>query len=1144
MPLLNTYIAASAGAGKTYQLVSRYLTLLVLQYLHQGRVDASQIIAITFTRKAAAEFKARILADLADAAQSEAAATRCWEMRVAPILDEMQLAQDVEPPLAPLFTDILAEIMEQFSQLNLGTIDSLFQRIARTLCTELGLARLTPLDPLEETSKRRHALDLTYENILLQPPSEDDALLQEAIVESLDHLSDLSYADSKIFQRVSDYHEIMLSSPYALWGGDPDRLSEEQLALFGLSPDDVRVSENETTWRERVQALIELFIADEAKTLFPEPVKEKTGIYIFAQRAGSVEMHHATARVYRDKFLRYLRSMSALQGSLEPVEVKGMEDASALEQAAARYAPYWDICREQGYDIAEMLRARRAYVWRGLLRRTQALHRLLSQVETQYQSEVREQGLYSFSDVARLLQGQMNEQSYALVQERLDAQLQHWLLDEFQDTSHEQYAILRDLLLARAQEGDEGSVFMVGDAKQSIYAFRGGDPKIFLSARDELFGLDAPDQSRSQEKPLNCSYRSSQDVLNLVNELFGEQFRRYAPLAAESTHQLWEQLRFAPHRSSRSAEDFPGCTQIWRMERQVEELEGKEVAYHFIADLLGRTRPAAALTDGSPLPSCALLVSTTAEGLRLHEALTALQAQYNFVGPVVYSGDRAVGSDAPLGLALMQLFYWLQNPADKQSRDLLELTPLWRIAQDIGGYAPWQTLRELIAQGGISELLRELTRGERKNLINNSQLLTSWKIWVAEAARFDEQGGTLQEWIERVEQLRLRDESQGDAIRIMTIHKSKGLEFDMVVLPLLATRDALATYGKKKILQHRGEHGETYAALLRPSDEGWAREQEGLYQLMIEPWRAQEEFASLCALYVALTRAKRATYIVLPPATSTTPKQEGLRHIMGQFIKHAPAVEEVVSEPDESQLATCAYHAGHAFWFEELESPADDTSDSLAEQAVPEQLAARYDFRTLPRRTPSNLDDEAGISGFANLPPANAGAHAGIQLGNAIHALMQQIDWLPYPEIQDLSTLLALLPRALQQDIGTLEILHRALCSAAWQPHFTRPQRAHRLYREQSIEALWRGSWVSGQIDRLLVFYDDAGKPSAATIYDFKTNADARELKAHYREQMRAYRHMVALAFQLPEAQVSVTLLHCPRQGEAQAWSYGEEDWR
>ncbi len=1146
MALLNTYIAASAGAGKTYQLVSRFLTLLCLQKLSPEGIQVSNIIAITFTRKAAAEFKARILADLAQAAQTDEEALACWKERIAPILSEMNIALSIEEH-RQFFTDILAEVMNQFAQLNLGTIDSLFQRMARTLCAELGLARLSPLDPKEEEAKRRAALDLTYEQRFLAGDDTSSSLLEDAITASLDRESALSQADSSIFELVNKYHEIMLSSPHAVWGGKPDEMTEEELALFGLTKADITVKSSEQEWREKLHALIAILEDDLEKKdqqTFPSPIKDpdEKGQYIFPKRAGIVRMHANSVRTYRKKFLQYVQSIASLHQKLLSIEVKELPDAPPEQQAQNRYAPYWDICRELGYDLSELLHERRAHVWRRLLQRTQALHQLLTEVEHNYENEVRKQGLFTFSDVSRLLEGKVDEQSYALVQERLDAQLQHWLLDEFQDTSFGQYDILRDLLLARAQEGDEGSVFMVGDAKQSIYQFRGGDPKVFLGARDGIFGLASEEQKRSQEKPLNCSYRSSQSVLDFANLLFGDQFPNYASYASAGAHEIWNSLQFLEHRAARK---LSGCVEIWKTHREAEGVAKGETSYHLIAELLQRTRPIAAQKHGESLPSCAILVSTRSEGLKIYEQLQQLQPSYPFAGPIIFCDEREVGSDNALGLSLTQLFSWLLCPEDKQSFGLLRLSPLWKSVQAITKSptpsACWESLHQLTAQAGIAQLLRELSQLLRGMIDENTHFQQSWKIWFAEAESFDESGGTLAEWLEHIKKLRLRSEVQGDAIRIMTIHQSKGLEFDSVILPFLAKQGELASYRKRSILQYKNEHGESLALLIPPSDEEWAKENKILFDNMIAPWRAQEEFASFCKLYVAVTRAKRATYIIIPARSAeSTSKSESFRHIMEEVIEHAPAPESH-GEPPSSELGRCEYLLGSPYWYEE--EPAHKPKQAASVQA--ELHLPDYHFHGLTRRTPSTMDEEEQTAAqiIKHVATAQTTTLSGTELGNIIHAVMQEITWLD--EHRDIPPF-KLVNELEQYRDQITNCITEALYSASWREHFTRPRETVRLYREQNIEAKTKNNWVSGQIDRLHVTLDKAGQRAvAAHIYDYKTNAGADEskLKDHYREQMRAYRNMVALAFGLSVDSVAVTLLHCPLHGEANAWTYTLADW-
>ncbi len=1121
MPLRNTYISASAGAGKTYQLVNRYLSLLSLQQLEKHQIQAGQIIAITFTRKAAGEFKSRILSELADAASSASQAEACWNNRIAPILRGMQIAVPEPSDLQGFFTEILAQMMEQFAQLNLSTIDSLLQRIAQSLCSELGLARLTPLDPRAEANKWRHALDVTYEDIFLRASSQNNRLLVDALTDCLDQNAALSRADSSIFSLVKDYHENLLDSPHAYWGGKTEELTDEALAAFGLRRADIECSETEESWKARLSTLHHLLLEDSraGMKLFPEPqkIEGEKGKFSFEKRAKCVSMHALSRASYRKKFIDYIHSLLQLGKKPLYIENKELPDASPQQQTRARYEVYWDICAEQGFDLDEMLSTRDKLVWRSLLNKTQALYQLLHQVNDHYTEEVRSQGLFSFGDVSRLLLEELDEQRFAIVQERLDMQLQHWLLDEFQDTSHGQYGILRDLLQARAQEGDDGSVFMVGDAKQSIYGFRGGDPEIFLDAREELFGLHQTQQTRSEETPLNTSYRSSQDVLNFANELFGSRFRDYAPLASEQAHQLWEKLHFEPHSANQT--ELSGSVEIWRLnDRQ------KETGHVFIAELLSELRPADA--KNQKLGSCAILTRSNAAGVEIYEALLELQEEYGFAGPIFYNGDREIASDAPLGLALMQLFRWLLWSGDRQSLQLLQLSPLWQAVLQLSPINSWQNLREIIAKEGLSELLRQLSSGEQKQLVEHSYLQPSWRIWVDEAAAFDESGGTLSEWVEYIEQVLMRDDAQGKGIQIMTIHKSKGLEFDSVILPYLSIKDQLYRYDRQSILYSRGKNGSTQAAILPPKDESWARQYPDFYSRMIAPSKAQLEFGAFCELYVALTRAKRANYIILHPESREEARSESFRSIMAQLEKNL--IPASTAAP-ESNLASCSYHSGNTYWYKESAAsrPAENKT------APTNRQAPLYHFAQLARRSPSQLDEEQQSSNTGQ-----GGSKAGIELGNAIHHIMQHVDWVPRGEFY------LQLPPAAENAEGVEEehrqlVLH-ALNSPAWQSHFLRPQSPHILYREQNIEALLHGSWVSGQIDRLLVHLDAEGKPCAAHIYDFKTNAVdcAEKLLEHYSEQMKAYKQMCALALQLAESSISVTLLHCPRHGNPSAVNY------
>ncbi len=1123
------YIAASAGSGKTYQLVNRFIALLSLQQLATGKPEVGRLIAITFTRKAAGEFKERILAALAEAAQSEESATRFWQQRVWPtIADERtgicpgaEVPEGKIPSLHAFFTLMLRELTNAFSKLNLSTIDSLFQRMVGTLSHELGLNNFTTLDEAQEENCRRRALDLTY----LKHGSAGNAELEAAINDCFPGEERLGTPDANIFELVKTYHSSVLNAPDALWGGPPDELSEAELALFGLTREDITPGLDEQAFTAAVERLQSLL------------------------REGDPKNFHT-----------YVDSIADTGNSLAPQPKK--EWPEFMERVVA-----------SGLNLEDILASRAAFYWRRLLTRTAALHRLILDFESQYNSDVRARGLHSFDDIPRLLRDRISEESVQLMEERTDARLDHWLLDEFQDTSHAQYAILCDLLINRAS-AEEGSIFMVGDAKQSIYQFRGGDPRIFMQARASLFGLTEGVDSReeSAQMPLDTSYRSTQPVLDFANELFGD-IDKCAANSSEEARALWKQLGYRQHLAAPHMAGKPGEVAIYRAWRKGEDenlvedgipgVDDREDGNMFrtLAAILAEKRPEyddpideeGETGDSRPfpprrstrkVPGCAILVRNHREEVALHRALTALQPEYGFRGPIVICSDNEVGCDSPAGTALTHLFRWLNAPGDEKSLSLLRFTPLHAaLVQAFGADEPalWQALHSVMAASGVSGLLRRLTAC-CPELNCNEFMRQRLSAWMNAADAFDSAGGTLDEWLVQVEALRVREEPQGNAIRIMTSFKAKGLEFDMVLLPQFAAARDMADYTKVNLLMRRDAEGTPLAVLLAPGKEALECKptvRDALY----EPWRTEQEFSSFCVLYVAVTRAKYATYVVIPSFSEEKKggmtkdetilaggrESESVSGMMLQLAANRP-VEANSFYPEPHSLdapATCIYHLGSDRWdVAWLRSQPDEPV------AGPPQLPPpSFAFCGRVRSTPSGEAAAARAETprrFCELPRTN--------FGIAVHTAFEQLAWLEEEEEPSFPA------AADAEEEAAQATVYRALAEPSVRALFTKPAAPCRLFREQGIEALRDGNtWVSGQIDRLVIEYADAAcrHPLSAHIIDFKSDrCEAAALKPEYAPQMREYREMVALAFGLPVEAVRVTLIHAPRSGEPAALPY------
>lgn len=144
-----------------------------------------------------------------------------------------------------------------------------------------------------------------------------------------------------------------------------------------------------------------------------------------------------------------------------------------------------------------------------------------------------------------------------------------------------------------------------------------------------------------------------------------------------------------------------------------------------------------------------------------------------------------VGQDSPLGKTLLSFFRWLLSPGDAFISGLLSHSPLHPlISPDRRPGMDWNGWHMVLEREGYAAVMTEL---EKRMALAGVELTDFHRdrlsVWMNEAEQVDERGASLDEWIRRMEDLTRREDPSGGIVRIMTIHKSKGLGFDMVILP-------------------------------------------------------------------------------------------------------------------------------------------------------------------------------------------------------------------------------------------------------------------------------------------------------------------------------------------------------------------------
>lgn len=1033
-------IRASAGTGKTFQLSSRYIALL-------RSSSPEQILASTFTRKAAGEILERVLLRLAKATVDSRA------------LAELQPEDGSAPLMRNECRRLLVDFTRQLHRVRIGTLDAFFGQLAGSYALELGLPpgwRI--LDPSEVGGLRDQAI----ESMLHAGAPQD--LVQ--LMHLLDKGNSSRSISGLIRQTIDDLYSVFLGTSESCWERFPEHhfLTEEG--------------------RERVLAAIE----EQAL-----PGKSLPGA--------------------RDKDCARARA-----GNWEEFLGKGLFPGIQSGTMKYRGAAIPEVLRRPYQLLAEHALAQLTTVWK---HQTLAARQLLKDFHQAFEQAKADAGGLEFGDITRRLEELQQHAAARNLSYRLDSPIEHVLLDEFQDTSRPQWNVIRPLA-EQACTSQSSSFFCVGDTKQAIYGWRGGEAAIFDTIEQQLPGLEA--------RPLNKSYRSSPAVIRAVNLAMTrldqhDNFDDHADLL----HRWCSE--FPRHETART--DLSGYVRLITSPAPQEPEEGKptqadheEILWTYTAEYV------AELAAQAPEATIGVLTRKNATVGRLifelhHRRLDASE-----------EGGNPLTDSAAVQLVL-SLLTLADHPGHTIARYHVASSPLgpaWNYL-DHTDLARTQDLalsiRQRLLEAGYGGLVHQLLsqlgpacdRREERRLIQLAGL----------ADEFDTLFPSLRpsEFVAYVEQQR-REEPTNARIRVMNVHQSKGLEFDIVVLPQLdgnlltppryVTRSAAPGEAPDLVALYRNEtHFQTLGGSLLE-----AREQT-LNRILQE---------QLCLLYVAMTRAIRSLHMIISPKVSAKlPKSFAglLRAGLAPDARLAPS--------------SVLFEHGDPNWYRQPRlSPQSKAAPPLRSAAQPLRLAFQppRGVRRWHRATPSGQKGKRTVSLDRVLADQSRQAR---ERGTQFHRWLQEIVWsddASFEAVMDrleaaTGPALDLFPqfrRALQQP-AVRQVLSRRMYTSGDHLPFER-EVARRLLSAPMELSLKRefpfvrrnedGQLIAGSIDRLVILLHGE-RPVAADILDFKTDdvsSGTPALQARieaYRGQMQAYRGAMAEMFSLSPEAISTRLV-------------------
>lgn len=856
---------SSAGSGKTYTLAREFLLMAIFKNFNTGDKNAFRhILAITFTNDAASEMKERVINFLNDISKGQGAsltASLIAELR------ELGCAID-EKKLESLASDILHSILHRYSDLSIQTIDSFTNSIANSFSRELGLPSSYEIH-LDTGEKTDEAVDIFLEGI------------DSSSKESLKWL--MIFLESKIQDNKTWNLAFNLKE-------SAKRIVNEDVIEFLEKLKDLDLKEF-----DEARLILEKELAVQKKEL-----KSKIEQIQKVFELNKFEQAHA-----KGKSKGYFSKLNTIKRvlfhndknfNINSIHKLIEEDKWLSTEGKKEFSDPPSFADQVRNDISELAEyyenIRPIHLAYSNIKNNIFTLALMREIFGILQGLKEDEEKVFISDLNNSIKNIVLNEPIPFLYEKAGYKYHNILIDEFQDTSIFQWINIIPLIQNSLANGHD--CLLVGDVKQSIYAFRGGNSEILQKLPgNSIAGLESQNEAfdmfktLSQEEELTHNWRSQPEIVKFNNDVFRSLINRFGEELGDKSiyynelEQIAQKSGDAEVRIDHLDLENPLKEQVMnaKIELVLKYIEEKKHRFSY--------------------NEMAVLCRTNDEAKEIGEALINANIK-------VISNESLALENASVVKLLISVFKLIKEPANEEFRfDVFtELISLIK-----GEFQDWNTLALKIKNAELEEFIKYLIEdvchkdfGDEVISSNAIDLANSW-IRIFNLDQDEEQQVFIDFFIDLLNDKKrsglhsLNDflefwdrtsskhfiSSQGDiaAVRIATIHKTKGLEFPLVIIP--NPEISIESKNSSETWLEWNKSNPTSIPIASVS----LKAASGIFTEESQEKERQDLLNELNLLYVAMTRAGKCLYII-----SSNYKSKGrIAKSLDVYVENTQAIE-------------------------------------------------------------------------------------------------------------------------------------------------------------------------------------------------------------------------------------------------------------